>query len=142
MRRLRSAPQDSARRIHQWVECADAGLTIEEAAQHMGVSITQLYGWRNNLATGRGIHLPPLNGSRLRRKTRKRRQVTPVKSSAQKLVVRCGMSQRELARSMGVSPGAVSHWASGRTRPSHQNLVVLETIAKVWGGNRTVSSSF
>jgi hypothetical protein len=51
------------------------------------------------------------------------------------------MSQRQLARSLGVSPGAVSNWATGRTLPSIQNLAVLESISKVFG-RRPISSSF
>jgi len=141
MRRIRSAPPDVARRIHQWVECADAGLTVEETAQHMGMSVTQLYGWRNNLAAGRGIQLPVLQGSRSLRRTRRRRKASPVASAAQRLVGNCGMSQRQLARSLGVSPGAVSNWATGRTLPSIQNLAVLESISKVFG-RRPISSSF
>mgnify|MGYP006313009465 CR=1 FL=1 len=44
---------------------------------------------------------------------------------------RHGMSQRELARQLGVSGQAVTHWVKGSGRPSWDRLVRLEDLLGV-----------
>lgn len=39
-------------------------------------------------------------------------------------------SEREVARMVGVSPGAVNHWRKGKRRPG---VVTAERIRKLWG---------
>lgn len=41
---------------------------------------------------------------------------------------RTGMKYTEIARYIGVSPGAVQNWKEGRTRPSEQNNVLLKEL--------------
>ena len=36
-----------------------------------------------------------------------------------------GLSQRALAHALGVTPGAVGHWETGRTTPSARHLLEL-----------------
>ena len=37
-----------------------------------------------------------------------------------------GLSQRALAKAMGVNPSAVAHWEGGATRPTHDKLQQLK----------------
>lgn len=39
-----------------------------------------------------------------------------------------GMSQRQLANEVGVSPGAVAQWELGATTPTTANLVALASV--------------
>lgn len=39
-----------------------------------------------------------------------------------------GMSQRQLANEVGVSPGAVAQWELGATTPTTANLVALANV--------------
>lgn len=48
-----------------------------------------------------------------------------------------GISQAELARRLGVTPGAVGHWCSGRSHPS---LALAVTLADITSGSVPVRS--
>ena len=41
---------------------------------------------------------------------------------------RMGMSQRDLAARLGLSPGAVALWELGRTNPTMENLLALADV--------------
>ena len=45
--------------------------------------------------------------------------------------VAAGISQCELARLMGTTPGAVSQWESGRTKPGIGRLTRLASVLSV-----------
>ena len=44
---------------------------------------------------------------------------------------RTGLSRAALARRLGVTPGAVSHWAAGRHQPRTAHLVALARLGGV-----------
>lgn len=46
-------------------------------------------------------------------------------------VRKTGMSKSKVARAIGVSPGAITHWATGRNRPNLKNLARLAALAGV-----------
>ena len=46
-----------------------------------------------------------------------------------------GVSQRELARLVEVSPGAVSQWETGETAPREETTVALERVLKLDPGS-------
>ncbi len=41
---------------------------------------------------------------------------------------RRGLSQRQVAKSLNVSPGAVARWESGDNKPTMDNLLALATL--------------
>jgi len=49
-----------------------------------------------------------------------------------------GLTQADLARSVGISASAVSQWESGQTQPSHSNVDAIVkalgiSLPKFWG---------
>lgn len=46
-------------------------------------------------------------------------------------ISRTGLSRAALARRLGVTPGAVSHWATGRHQPRTAHLVALARLGGV-----------
>jgi transcriptional regulator with XRE-family HTH domain len=50
----------------------------------------------------------------------------PIVNEGQRLFLRTGRAGSALARELGVSPSAVSHWASGRKLPSQEQRRILE----------------
>lgn len=50
----------------------------------------------------------------------------PIVNEGQRLFLRTGRAGSALARELGVSPSAVSHWASGRKLPSPEQRRILE----------------
>ncbi len=70
--------------------------------------------------------------TRVREAIRTRRSL-PAPSECQRLRESAGLSQRELAGLIGVSPSAVRLWENGQRRPTGRRLVAYLAALKAMG---------
>ena len=104
----------------------DLKLLQKELAQKIGVCVSSIYSWENNLSIPAIKHIPkiiefqgyvPLDTSNL-----------PI---GEKIVIYrhlLGLSQRKLAHQLGIDPSTLSKWERDKRKPSERFLKRIEKM--------------
>jgi len=102
----------------------DKKLLQIEVGRQLGVNECSIHNWETNLTSPSLVHIP---------KIIKFIGYIPWKVSAGDIKINrqiLGISQESLARRIGVDPGTVARWETGKRKPSKIFLKKLEQVFK------------
>jgi DNA-binding XRE family transcriptional regulator len=106
----------------------DLGLFQAKVAEQIGVDTTTIHNWEGNISTPAIRHIPAIL------RFLGYNPFSPAQALPERLATvrkMLGMSQRKMAKSLGVDPGTLQAWEAGKHEPIERNSELVERLLKV-----------